>query len=202
MVREFKADAGWVRGVISYAYDVLGSQVLGGPGWVDSDRYDFLAKTDRVDVSREQIKEMLRTLLAERFKLVVHRETRQLPSYTLVIGKTGSKMEESKEGRKNYVNWRGRGLVDFTECSMLCLINVLSNTLGSPVIDRTGLKGQYTFSLEFSDSMRAGKDAELPADAPPDLLRAVQDQLGLKLEAKRGPVEVVVIDHIEPASEN
>ncbi len=183
---QFRAQTGWVRGVIAWAHDVLAVQVRGGPSWIDSDLYDFAANAADKDAGPEQIKAMIRALLADRFKLVVHHETQELQAYTLVIGKNGSKMEESTEGKKNYINWTGSGQVEFTECSLLCLINVLSTTLGSPVIDQTGLKGQYTFKLEFTDprAPTPRNDGPPQADARPSLFAAVQDQLGLKLEAK------------------
>ena len=198
----FKADAAWVRGVIGWAYGVLAVQVRGGPDWVDSERYDFLAKAESPDAGPDEIRAMLRTLLAERFKLVTRRETQQITAYTLVIGKNGSKMEEAKEGRKNYINWTGRGRVVFTECNMLGLVNVLSSTVGGPVIDKTGLKGVYNFQLEYTDPRFLRSDTPQPVDSPPDIFAAVQEQLGLKLEAGKGPAEILVIDHIEKASEN
>jgi bla regulator protein blaR1 len=145
---------------------------------------------------------MLRTLLADRLKLVAHRETQELQAYTLVIGKNGSKMQEAKQGNKNYINWTGLGHVEFTECNMLGLINVLSGVLGSPVIDGTGLKGLYSFELEFADPRVLQATGAPEGDARPTLFAAVQDQLGLKLESGKGPAEVLVIDHIERPSEN
>ena len=147
---------------------------------------------------------MVQTLLADRFKLVVHRESQETEVYTLVVGKKGSKMQEAKDGRKNYINWTGPGDVTFTECNVLGLINVLSGTLGSPVIDKTGLKGFYNFSLEFTDPrfLRPQSGGQLPADSNPDLLAAVQEQLGLKLEMQKNPVDILVIDHIEMPSPN
>jgi bla regulator protein blaR1 len=200
----FKADAGWVRGVIAWAYNILAVQVRGGPDWIDSDRYDFIARTEGADIPPDQVRIMLQALLADRFKLTAHRETRELTAYTLVVGKNGSKMEEAKNGRRNFINWTGRGQVTFTECNLLGLVNVLSSTLGSPVVDKTELKGQYNFKLEYTDprGMRPGSDGQLPTDSFPDIFGAVQQQLGLKLEAQKAPVETLVIDHIERPSEN
>jgi len=194
----FKADIAWVRAVIAVAYGIPAVQVHGGPAWLDSERYDFAAKTDNADAGPDQIRTMMQTLLADRFKLVVHRETQEIVVYTLVVGKNGSKMQEAKEGRKNYINWTGRGQVVFTECNMLGLINVLSFTVGSPVLDKTGLTGLYSFKLEYSDPRFPSQGN----DSAPDIFTAVQEQLGLKLEAKKGPAEILVIDHIERATEN
>ena len=113
-------------------------------------------------------------------------------------------MREVKEGRRNIITWTGPGQVVFTEESMVGLINVLSSTLGSPVLDKTGLTGLYNFKLEFTDPrfQRPEKSSALPVNSAPDIFRAVQEQLGLRLEGKKTPVEVLVIDHAEKASEN
>jgi uncharacterized protein (TIGR03435 family) len=172
---------------------------------MDSDLYAIAAKAENPDASQnaDHIREMLRTLLAERFKLVVHRETKQLPIYALVLSKEGSKMHEVEgdppgapsvtPGRAQY----GAGLV-FKNMSLAGLVNYLANVLGSPVRDETGLAGhKYNFEL---DSVYPGRPS--PSADAPDLFEAVQDQLGLKLEGKKGPVEVLVVDHAEKATAN
>jgi uncharacterized protein (TIGR03435 family) len=198
----FKADQAWIRGVIALAYSLLPVQVHGGPSWIDSERYDFVAKAESPDASQDQLRAMLQSLLTDRFKLVVHRETQEVPVYTLAVGKSGSKMQESKDGRKNYINWTGPGQVVFTESGMLGLISILSSTVGGPVVDKTGLTGFYSYKLEFTDPRFQRPGSQPSVDAAPDIFRAVQEQLGLKLEAKKGPVEVLVVDHAERASEN
>jgi uncharacterized protein (TIGR03435 family) len=116
------------------------------------------------------------------------------------VGKNGSKLQDAKDGRKNFIDWNGRGHVTFTENQTLAgLVNVLVGVLNAPVLDETGLKGCYNFSLEFTDP----RDPHAaPADSLPDLFSAVQEQLGLRLQASKGPVEVLVIDHVERPSEN
>jgi uncharacterized protein (TIGR03435 family) len=198
----FRADAAWVRAVIAVAYGIPAVQVHGGPQWVDRDRYDFDAKAETADAGLDSIRAMLQTLLADRFKLVTHRETHEIPLYALLLGKNGSKMQEAKEGRKNYINWTGLGQVTFTECNMLGLINILSFTIGSPVIDKTGLAGVYNFKLEFADPRFPRPASQTAVDPPPDIFAAVEEQLGLKLEASKSPAEILVIDNIERASEN
>ncbi len=197
----FKATNGWVRGVIAWAYGVLTPQVRGGPSWIDSDLYDFDARSDQQDAGPQQVQTMLQALLADRFKLVAHKETQEIQAYTLTIGKGGSKMEEAKEGTRNYINWTGSGQVEFVQANMLGLINVLSAVLSSPVIDNTGQKGLYNFKLEFTDP-RVPQAPGAAGDSRPSLFTAVQDQLGLKLESKKGPAEVLVIDRMERPSEN
>ena len=200
----FTAHAAWVRGMIAFAHGVHAAQVHGGPAWVDTEQYDVIAKAESRDASLDQMKVMLQTLLADRFKLVVHRETKEMPVYTLVAGKNGSKLQEAKEAEKTYASFVGKGHLVCTRVNMLGLTITLSNTLGTPVHDETGLTGYYDFSLEWTDplSQRPGGGVPEPANSPPDIFRAVQDQLGLKLNAGRGPAEILVIDHIERASEN
>jgi uncharacterized protein (TIGR03435 family) len=148
--------------------------------------------------------EMVRTLLADRLKLVVHRDSKEMQAYTLIVGKGGSKMQEAKEESKPYINWAGKGKAVFTKCNMLGLITVLAGALGSPVRDSTGLKGFYNFSLEFADpgDQRVQNGGQTQVDSAPDIFTAVQEELGLKLESNKGPVEVLVIDHVERPSEN
>jgi uncharacterized protein (TIGR03435 family) len=196
----FRAETGFVRGVIGFAYNVLAAQVKGGPDWIDREPYYFDARAENAKAGPDQIRAMLQTLLTDRFKLVVHRDTQQEQVYTLVVGKNGSKLQDAKDGRKNYINWTGPGQVTFTEnTTLLGLINILSSLLGSPVLDETGLRGSYNFSLEFTDP-RDPRPKQ--ADSPPDLFAAIQEQLGLRLQATKGPVEVVIIDQMERPSAN
>ena len=196
----FKAPLGFVRALAGWSNRVLAAQVKGGPDWIDRELYDIDARSDNTDAGPDQIRLMLQALLADRFKLVVHRETQQAQVYALVVGKNGPKLQEVPDGKKNYINWTGPGQATFTEnTTLLGLINVLSTLLGSPVVDETALNGTYSFSLEFTDP----RDPHpTDADSRPDIFSAVQDQLGLKLEAKKAPVEVLVIDHVERPSAN
>jgi uncharacterized protein (TIGR03435 family) len=198
-----------VRAVIGFAYNVLPPlKVHGGPTWIDTDLYYFEAKADDPSAGPDRIRAMMQTLLVDRFKLVVHRATQEEQFYTLVAGKNGSKMQEAKEGRRGRIDYTtGPGKIIFTECGLAGLTNALSNMLESPVLDNTGLKGFYNFSLEYADPRWAGRSKDghpLPSEltSRPDIFTAVQEQLGLKLEAKKGPLEILVVDHIERPSEN
>jgi len=135
---------------------------------------------------------------------VVHRQTQEGQIYTLITTKNGPKMEEAKDARTNFIHWAGPGSVTFTAGNLLGLINVLSSILEAPVVDKTGLKGFYNFTLEFENPrfQRLQNGTQLPVDSAPNILTAVQEQLGLKLEAAKGPTEVLVIDHIERPTEN
>jgi uncharacterized protein (TIGR03435 family) len=194
-----------MRNVIALAYSVLRVQVRGGPDWLDRQRYEFDAEADNSDAGPPEIRSMLQTLLGDRFKLVVHHETQIVPVFTLVLGRNGSKMEKSEEPRsgRNYViNWTGPGRVTVVQGSMVALINILSDTLGSPVIDKTGLQGLYSFSLDFTDPRFLRPQSAPSGESDPDLMTAVQEQLGLKLEMQKNPVDVLMIDHIEMPSPN
>ena len=200
----FTARDAWVRGLIAFAHGVHAAEVHGGPGWVDTEPYDVMAKAESPDASLDQMKAMLRSLLADRFKLAVHRETKELAVYTLLVGKNGSKMQEAKDREKTYISITGKGHLVCTRMNMSGLTITLSNMLGTPVHDRTGLTGFYDFTLEWTDplSQRAGIGTQQPADLPPDIFRAVQEQLGLKMEGKKEAEETLVVDHIERASGN
>jgi uncharacterized protein (TIGR03435 family) len=176
------------------------TQVKGGPDWLDREPYFVEARAEDPEAGPDQIRLMMETLLKDRFKLAVHRETQQGNVYKLTIGKSGSKLQDAKGGLRNFINWTGPGQVTFTENStLLGLINVLSSLLGSPVIDETGIIGSHNFSLEFKDprDLRPRQP-----DSPPDLLDAVQEQLGLQLQATKAAVEILVIDHMDRPSPN
>jgi uncharacterized protein (TIGR03435 family) len=198
-------DDGRLRQIIGLAYGIQRVNVQGGPNWLDTEKYNIVAKAGSVDASPEQIKAMLQTLLAERFKLVLHRETKELPVYTLLVGKNGSKLQEAKEEEKgsSSVTPTPRGLqMIYQKVAMPLLINTLANMLGSPVLDRTGLTGRYDFTLEWSPDSFQRPGNGVAAEPWPDIFAALQEQLGLRLEKKKGPVEVLIVDHAEKASEN
>ena len=201
----FRAEAAQVQGVIAMAYGVLPAQVKGGPDWIEREAYSFDARAENPDVGSDQIRAMVQTLLADRFKLAIRRETRESDVYRLLVGKSGSKLKDANGGRRNYLNWTGPGQVTFTEMtSLVSLSAILASFLGAPVLDETGLKGTYNYSLEFADP-RLADSRELrlrQADSRPDLFTAVQEQLGLQLQRAKRLIEVVVIDHVERPTPN
>jgi uncharacterized protein (TIGR03435 family) len=202
-----------LRQITGLAYGIQRVRVVGGPEWMDSDLYRVEAKAENSDISREQVQAMLQALLQERFKLAVHHETRQLPVYTLVVDKGGSKLRESKEPGRPLVSmgapetgqFGGRPLV-FHNMSLAGLVNTVANVLGTPVIDQTGLKGSYDFTLEWSTARPLPESdvSGVPRATPvgPSIIDAVREQLGLKMEEKKGPVDVLFVDHAEKATEN
>jgi uncharacterized protein (TIGR03435 family) len=178
--------------LIRMGWRVRDFQIIGGPAWVNSKGFDVEAKGDH-SATDAQLGQMVQSLLADRFKLALHRETRQLPVYALVVAKNGPKISEGTAARPGMTG--GPGQLDAQKISMLILTQTLGRQLDHPVLDRTGLPGRYDFKLEWSP------DESNPA-AGPSIFTAVQEQLGLKLETQTGPVEILVIDHAEKPSEN
>jgi uncharacterized protein (TIGR03435 family) len=159
-------------------------------------------------MTKDQALRMLQTLLADRFNLTVHRETREQPIYALVIAKGGPKLHESsEEALVPVIQKRANGGFVNRGAPMSTLTVVLSQQVGRTVVDKTGLKGRYDFSLEY-ERRRAGRgDPDDPEPAPspdglPSVYTALQEQLRLKLESQKGPVEFIVVDHAEKPSAN
>jgi uncharacterized protein (TIGR03435 family) len=160
-----------------------------------TERYDIIAKAAG-DASEAQTMQMLQALLEERFKLSVHRETKELPVYALVVGKKGPKFHEVKDDGSGAEIGGGDGhQIKAHHVSMKLLAGALQGYVGDPVLDETGLTGLYDLNLDFT------LDENFSAEGS-RIFEAVQEQLGLKLEARKGPVEVIVIDHVEKPSAN
>ncbi|MDE3197849.1 MAG: TIGR03435 family protein [Acidobacteriota bacterium] len=200
--------------LITFAYDLRDHQLSGGPGWIDDARFDIVAKPDRpVPPGLEGapvMRQMVQALLAERFHLVTHKERKEMPIYALVVAKGGPKMKVSDPASRGPRFSMGRGQLDATKAKMSMFVNILANQLGRSVLDKTELTGDYDFKLEFTPEMgREGPMKEFPPGVEPpaspdgpSLFTALAEQLGLKLEAAKGPVEVLVIDSVEKPTEN
>lgn len=222
------------------AFGVEPDRIIGAPSWVSSKRYDIEAKVAPEDAPKlEKIKAedrsaMLLPLLVERFNLKYHHETRDLPMYTLVVAKGGPKLTASKEGSasdasgtgagapKGPANMRGRmmmmpGRIEGQSATVDVLARMLSPQLGHTVVDKTGLTGNYDYTLQWTPDdaamPMAGGPAGGPGGAPgreanaaeaggPSLFTAIEEQLGLKLDSTKGPVDVIVIDHLDLPSAN
>ncbi len=184
------AARGTLQFFIQLAYDVESLQLTGGPKWLNSDMFNIEAKAERsFNIAERNL--MLQTLLTDRFKLVLHSETRELPVYALVVGKSGPKIQEVKGNIGSMTGGRGR-----LSCRLpiAAFARSLSPTLGRTVLDRTGLTGAFDIKLEWTPD---GDDA-----SGPSIFTAVQEQLGLQLESAKGPVEILVIGHAEkPAAD-
>lgn len=203
------------------AYGIPGSRILDGPKWLDSTRFDIEAKMTDSEADhlrtlahaqrRLETQAMFQKLLADRFKLAVHWETRELPVYALILAKKGSKLQPTKEtsqGSGTSSNNSGSGSqfsakgITLPELAQ-ALSQELFRELGRDIIDKTEIKGRYDLTLNWTpDAGAVTDDATSTADFGPSLFTAVQEQLGLKLEPAKAPVQVLVIDHVEMPSAN
>jgi uncharacterized protein (TIGR03435 family) len=197
-----------VTELIKGAYALEDYQVSGGPGWIDSAKFDVEAKSSD-SANRDRLLPMLRTLLAERFKLTTHRETKELAIYALVAAKNGPKFHALKADEAPC--WQGCAgapvKTDRWRQKDLPSLATFLTRLGSdkPVIDKTGLTGYFSLELDMSKIMEAAQTG----GGPPTnegmfeaAVNAIQDELGLKLAPTKAPVEILVIDHVEKPSEN
>jgi uncharacterized protein (TIGR03435 family) len=217
--RRFTARNVTLSDLVLFAYDLQAREVSGGPNWFAKDEYDIdaipdveIQSSDNNLAAMSQWRVMGQKLLAERFKLASHREQRELPVYALLIGKSGPKLTKSA-GDSNATPTQGfKQLGEFSaknetlsEFARFMQLVVLDR----PVLDRTKIVGRFDMELNWtpdgSQFSSIGIHVPPPTDspnAPPGLFTAIQEQLGLKLESIRGPVQVIVIDHIERPSEN
>jgi len=214
--------------LVKMAYRVEDDQIVGGPKWFDSNTYDVEAKVDSSEVAElsklneNQRSLMLQQLLADRFQLALHRENRDLPVYALVIAKSGPKLQEAKPGDTYPNGLKGRdgapighagpmtwgsGRLIGQGIPISSMVPALSQQLGRIVQDRTGLTGKYDVKLKWAPDEpqrgQAGPDSGLAAESPTaSIFTAIQEQLGLKLESRKAPVEVLVIELAESPSAN
>jgi uncharacterized protein (TIGR03435 family) len=242
-----------LKNVLMSAYNVKGYQIS-GPSWLESERFDIVAKVPK-GATKEEFRVMLQNLMAERFKLKLHRESKELPIYALVVGKNGVKMKETPKddpaadvakgpqtpppgafgegeprlrmgkdgmpqmppggpgrGGMMMMGNGGKMRMQASKQKVTQIVEMLGNQLGRPVVDQTGLTADYDFTLEYApdDTMRGpagmmppppdggGGGAPAPSDSTgPSLMSALQEQLGLKLEPKKGPIDLLVIDSLE-----
>jgi uncharacterized protein (TIGR03435 family) len=213
--------------IIRQATGLLNSnddQVFGVPSWAKTEKYDIDAKVSESDapnldkLSRIERNEMMRSVLVDRFNFAAHREIRELPVYELVVAKSGPKLKEAVPG-DTYPNGLkddqgqsspgmmrvGRGTMDCQAIPIPSLLEILTQLAGRTVVDKTGLIGKYDIKLRWSpeDSHpnpdAGGSGTEEPAV---DFFTAIQEQLGLKLIPAKGPVNALVVDHIEKPSDN
>ena len=203
-----------LKALIAFAYGALGSQISGAPDWTNSERFDVDARATDVNATREQYQQMLQSLLVERFKLQIHRETRELPSYELVLAKASSRLKAAdpkgcdptgQTGVACGAFYTGQASLDGRSMSMAQFCNALAIVLGRPVADHTGLNGRFDIHLEFDpEGVNLGKgvsglttDLDKADGTRPSVFSALQQQLGLKLESHKEPAGVLVIDRLE-----
>ncbi len=191
-----------VQTCIKWAYGVQDSQIA-GPDWIDSQKFDIMAKADD-PASEEEMKLMMQTLLADRFKLAFHHQTKELKAFVLTVAKGGAKVHpaaapEAKPFRQNSANGtvvRSMTIQQFGD--------FISGPLHMPVVDQTGLKGKYDFALDFTPYLpdpAHNMDATRP-DTTSILMITMDAELGLKMSTQKAPVDVMVIDHVEKPSAN
>jgi len=210
-----------LKDVLARAYDVKRYQIS-GPSWLDSERYDIVAKVPD-GVPKEQIPAMLRNLLAERFKMTVHLEKKEEPVYALVLGKNGPKLKKSEDsddgGPVAPDGARGKGIrmmisnghVEAKKATLGAFSDMLSNLLDRPVVDMTKIEGDYDITLDLSMEDLAGmrkmaamagpgpggprpEAGPAPESAPSTSIFTAVQQLGLKLEARKAPLDYIVVD--------
>ena len=185
-----------LTGAIRWAYNVLDVQVT-GPDWLNTTRFDIIAKAG-APAKEPEMKQMMQTLLADRFKLELHRQTKEVNAMILTVAKGGHKMKEvGQESSPSFstgkLNLTGKG------ASIEQLISFLSRELRLPIVDQTGLTGRYDYFLDINayvtEEMR--NQGGPPLEAPSIIASALQAQLGLKVEAKKMPLEVLVVDKMD-----
>lgn len=212
---QFLAKNHTLKTLIAAAYNLSPKAISGGPAWIDTDHFDILAKApgeSRPDLEEQM--SMLRKLLAERFKLTFHREPKEMSVYALTVAKSGSRLKESTaspdaapEGPPPLVFALNPQLIRLPgrSASVAELASVFQRAaLDRPVIDKTGLSGRYDFDLEFvpDEIFFGGALGRSTDDTKPGLLTAIQEQLGLRLEATKGLVSTLVIDQTGRPTEN
>lgn len=193
--------------VIAEAYGIQAFQLAGVPGWANSARYDIDARAADPQATGRQIRQMLEGLLAERFHLSIHRETKDLPLYSLVVAKGGPKLSPAQDLSRHGVDFRDGGLILLGHAAtMEEVAEALSFRVQRPVTDRTGLDGRYDFRVEFTpDESIPRFGEEKPASGDPDgssLFTALQEQIGLRLQSGKGPIGIIVVDHVERPTAN
>jgi len=227
-----------LRQTIMFAYQLAAYQLAGGPGWITTDRYDIVAKLNGNPEpvapgsgKPDPMQLAMRALLADRFKLKIHRESREMDIYALVMAKPGGapgpNLKQSVADCAAQAAARrggppsappgplpppgqfcgifgGPGRLRFGGLPALMMVQAFSAQSGRMVVDRTGLTGSWDFEMTFAPEQRgqAPGAGDAPASDAPSFFTAIQEQLGLKLESTRGPVEVVVVDSIEKPTDD
>ena len=201
--------------LIKFSYGVQEKQVLGGPAWMSTDKFDLAGKPDIPGSPDDrQLKSMVQKLLADRFGLKFHRDTKELSAYVLSVGKNGPKMKkpDADAGNLPGLFFRGLGVLTVTNATMVDFCGLMQEAvLDRPVVDHTNIAGRWNFLLKWTpdQSQFGGMGVKVPppsdtpaADAPPPLFTAIQEQVGLRLEAEKAQVGVLEIDHVEKPSGN
>jgi uncharacterized protein (TIGR03435 family) len=202
-----------LSGLLTFAYGIHPKQITGAPPWVDSEKFDISAQPDGDGQPNErQWRAMLQKLLADRFKLSFHREKKELAVYAILVDRSGSKLTKNDTDPDGLPGlfFRGLGVLPARNATMVDFAGLLqSAVLDRPVIDQTKLAGRFDFTLTWTpdETQFGGLGIKVPpppdnAAAPPGLFTAVQEQLGLKLDSTKAPVDVLVVDRVDKPTEN
>jgi uncharacterized protein (TIGR03435 family) len=187
---------------IRQAYDLGPHQLLGGPAWIDTDRWEIVARAESAIDNDDVLMLMLRRLLADRFQLAVHRETRDQPAYILEVNKSGPKLQRAEPGDADTEMHGGRGgpaTLEASRTDMNRLAELLSSRMDRQVVNHTGLTGGFNFTLHSEpDNARMNDDSAEDVS----IFTAIGAQLGLRLRPAKAPLDVLVIDHVERPSAN
>jgi uncharacterized protein (TIGR03435 family) len=205
---DYKAQNVTLKQLIQSSFNIPASRILEGPSWLGSTKFDLEARADPTidaqlkalpqDEARQQKRTMQQALLADRFHLVTHTETRELPIYALVVAKSG--LVNLTKANGTTINTGNNHLsIEGGDNTMTLLADALSQTVGRVVVDKTGITGRYLVTLKWTPD---GVPPSEKPDAPPSIFTALQEQLGLKLEPQKAPVPVLVVDHAEMPSDN
>lgn len=188
----YSAENATLRSMFETAFGIPRSRIV-GPDSMDAERFDIEAKA-AAGTPDKQLSLMLQTLLTERFHAVIHRESREMPAYDMVVAKGGLKIQPYDPAHppamKDRVTFTGIG-------PMPSLADQLARSIGQPVVDQTGVEGRYFYALTYAPVSAGRADPDQP-----DIFAAVQEQLGVKLVAHKQPIEVLVIDHVERPTDN
>jgi uncharacterized protein (TIGR03435 family) len=196
---------------MAFAYGLHPKQITGGPAWVESDKYDVLAEPDSEgQPDSKQLKPMVQKLIADRFQLSFHRDVKELPVYQITAGKNGPRLVKSTAGLNGApgVGFKGLGAMTVKNATIADFAGFLQRyVVDRPVVDQSGISGRYDFSLdwatdEFQLTSRAGQSLPAAGVDAPDLYTAIQQQLGLKLQSAKLPIEVLIIDHVAKPTAN
>ncbi len=193
-----------LKQLLQFAFDIPDTRIENSPAWASTDKFDIDAKSDPAldahlkslprDQSRAEKLQMLQALFADRLHLTTHRETRNLPVYALVPAKTGPILQPAKAGSQFSAS---RDHITDQGASMGILAEQLARETGRPVLDKTAIEGRFDLTLRWTSDVTANPDPTAPS-----LFTALQEQLGLKLESQKAPVEVLVIDHLDAPTPN
>ena len=193
---QFSINSASLTLLISLAFGLSDTDLIGGPSWRDSEYYDVVTKAeDGVSLTVEALQPRMQRLLRERFRLVTHREPRRVPGYALVVTREGPKLKPANADTNAALAAIVPGGVRAPSAPMGSLAAILTRIVGRPVVDETGLPGNYRVELDFAIDTVASTDR-------PSVFTALQEQLGLRLDSKQVQVEKLIIDAAERPSEN